>query len=67
MPLEDLIKQSNPDNYDSSVAKHIPKYPGLSLAGHVLAKNIQVQQSVTAVRCSCRILSSHVHDCWVCT
>lgn len=42
MPLGDLIKHANMSNYDESVVKDMPKYPGLSLTAHVLLKNVQV-------------------------
>lgn len=42
MPLEDLTKPADTSNYDASVVKDMPAYPGLSLTSHVMLKNIQV-------------------------
>lgn len=42
MPLEDLTKRADFSDYDESVVKDMPKYPGLTLTSHVLLKNIQV-------------------------
>ncbi|CAM9543552.1 unnamed protein product [Scytosiphon promiscuus] len=46
MPIEDLTKRANMSNYDDSVAKDMPEYPGLALTGHVVLKNIQVWSCV---------------------
>lgn len=46
MPIEDLLKRANRDNYDESVAKSIPLYPGISLTAHVVFKNMQVYRGV---------------------
>ncbi|CAM9821306.1 unnamed protein product, partial [Laminaria digitata] len=42
MPLEDLLKKSDTTDYDESVVKFMPTYPGLSLTSHVVLKNVQV-------------------------
>lgn len=42
MPLGDLLLKANLENYDPSVAKDMPTYPGLMLSAHVLRENIQV-------------------------
>lgn len=49
MPLEDLIKRADLSNYDESVVKDMPQYPGLSVASHALLKNIQVGTNMTCV------------------
>lgn len=46
MPLGDLVKPAHKSNYDESVAKDMPIFPGASLAAHVVLKNIQVLHHV---------------------
>ena len=55
MPLEDLLKKSDTTDYDESVVKFMPTYPGLSLTSHVVLKNVQVLVEVKRlffVRCT---------------
>lgn len=43
MPLKDPLTKSGTEDYDAAVVRDMPTYPGLSLAGHVLLKNVQVR------------------------
>lgn len=42
MPLEDLTKRADTTDYDDSVVKDMPVFPGLALTSHVMLKTIQV-------------------------
>lgn len=42
MPLKDLLTKSDTEDYDASVVRDMPTYPGMALTYHVVLKNVQV-------------------------